>query len=84
MSKLKTLKESRTAVFAKIDELRKATDGREMTSEEQERWNTLLAKYEQADRAVEAEERYVDIECWQAEQQYVRLAAGEQSDERCA
>ena len=62
MSKLKTLKESRAAVFAKIDELRTATDGREMTSEEQERWNTLLAEYEQADRAVEAEERYVDIE----------------------
>ena len=55
MSKLKTLKESRAAVFAKIDELRTATDGREMTSEEQERWNTLLAEYEQADRAVEAE-----------------------------
>ena len=59
MSKLKTLKESRVAVFAKIDELRTATDGREMTSEEQERWNTLLAEYEQADRAVEAEERSI-------------------------
>lgn len=33
-----------------------------MTSEEQERWNTLFAEYEQADRAVEAEERYVYIE----------------------
>ena len=66
MSKLKTLKDSRAAVFAKIDELRTATDGREMTSEEQERWNTLLAEYEQADRAVEAEERYVDIEHRQA------------------
>ena len=71
MSKLKTLKESRAAVFAKIDELRTATDGREMTSEEQERWNTLLAEYEQADRAVEAEERYVDIE---------RRQAGQESD----
>ena len=71
MSKLKTLKESRAAVFAKIDELRTATDGREMTSEEQERWNTLLAEYEQADRAVEAEERYVDIE---------RRQAGRESD----
>lgn len=81
MSKLKTLKESRAAVFAKIDELRTATDGREMTSEEQERWNTLLAEYEQADRAVEAEERYVDIERRQAEQEYVRLTFGEQSDE---
>lgn len=78
MSKLKTLKESRAAVFAKIDELRTATDGREMTSEEQERWNTLLAEYEQADHAVEAEERYVDIERRQAEQQYVRQISGEQ------
>ena len=74
MSKLKTLKESRAAVFARIDELRTATDGREMTSEEQERWNTLLAEYEQADRAVEAEECYVDIERRQAEQQYVRAS----------
>ena len=81
MSKLKTLKESRAAVFAKIDELRTATDGREMTSEEQERWNTLLAEYEQADRAVEAEERYVDIERRQAEQQYARQTSGEQPDE---
>ena len=84
MSKLKTLKESRAAVFAKIDELRTAADGREMTSEEQERWNTLLAEYEQADRAVEAEERYVDIERRQAEQQYVRQTSGEQTDERRA
>ena len=30
MSKLKTLKESRAAVFAKIDELRTATDGLEL------------------------------------------------------
>lgn len=36
ISKLKILKERRAAVFAKIDELRTATDGREMTSEEQE------------------------------------------------
>lgn len=84
MSKLKTLKESRAAVFAKIDELRTATDGREMTSEEQERWNTLLGEYEQADRAVEAEERYVDIERRQAEQQYARQTSGEQPDERRA
>ena len=82
MSKLKTLKESRAAVFAKIDELRTATDGREMTAEEQERWNTLLAEYEQADRAVEAEERYVDIERRQAEQEYARQTSGEQPDER--
>ena len=84
MSKLKTLKESRAAVFAKIDELRTATDGREMTSEEQERWNTLLAEYEQADRAVEAEERYVDIERRQAEQRYAQQISGEQPDERRA
>lgn len=84
MSKLKTLKESRSAVFVKIDELRTATDGREMTFEEQEQWNTLLAEYEHADRAVEAEERYVDIERRQAEQQYVRQSSGEQPDERRA
>lgn len=71
-------------MFAKIDELRTATDGREMTSEEQERWNTSLTEYEQADRAVEAEERYVDIERRQAEQEYARQTSGEQLDERRA
>lgn len=40
-----------------------------------------FAEYGQADRAVEAEERYVDIERRQAEQEYVRLTFGEQSDE---
>ena len=62
MSKLKSLKESRAAIFTQIDELRTATDGREMTSEAEARWQQLLADYEKADRAVEAEERYVEIE----------------------
>ncbi|MEG2063614.1 MAG: hypothetical protein RRY23_00595 [Alistipes sp.] len=46
MSKLKTLKESRAKVFTEIDDLCKTADGREMTSEEQTRWNTLLADYD--------------------------------------
>lgn len=48
MSKLKTLKETRAKVFTEIDDLRKTSDGREMTSEEQTRWNTLLADYDKA------------------------------------
>lgn len=68
MSKLKTLKETRAKVFTEIDDLRKTSDGREMTSEEQTRWNTLLADYDKADKAVEAEERFVDLERRQAEQ----------------
>lgn len=68
MSKLKTLKESRAKVFTEIDDLRKTADGREMTAEEQTRWNTLLADYDKADKAVEAEERFVDLERRQAEQ----------------
>ena len=77
MSKLKSLKESRAAVFTQIDELRAATDGREMTSEEESRWQQLLADYEKADRAVEAEERYVEIERRQAERQYSDSQADE-------
>lgn len=81
MSKLKSLKESRAAVFTQIDELRAATDGREMTSEEESRWQQLLADYEKADRAVEAEERYVEIERRQAERQYAaRGTTGSDSD----
>ena len=41
MGKLKELREARATVFAAIDELRKATDGREMTAEEQQRWDML-------------------------------------------
>ena len=77
MSKLKSLKESRAAIFTQIDELRTTTDGREMTSEEEARWQQLLADYEKADRTVEAEERYVEIERRQAERQY---AARETTD----
>ena len=58
MSKLKQLKEKRSAVFAQIDELRRATDGRAMSAEEQQRWDTLLEEYSAADREVEAEERF--------------------------
>jgi len=72
MSKLKTLKETRAKVFTEIDDLRKISDGREMTSEEQTRWNTLLADYDKADKAVEAEERFVDLERKQAEQSIER------------
>lgn len=81
MSKLKSLKESRAAIFTQIDELRTATDEREMTCEEEARWQQLLADYEKADRAVEAEERYVEIERRQAERQYaVSKTTGNDSD----
>ena len=58
MGKLKELREARATVFAAIDELRKAADGREMTAEEQQRWDALLADYDKADRKVEQEERF--------------------------
>lgn len=58
MGRLKQLKEQRASVFSQIDELRKATDGRSMTAEEQQRWDTLMTEYNKADKAVEAEERF--------------------------
>lgn len=54
MGRLKQLKEQRASVFSQIDELRKATDGRSMTAEEQQRWDTLMTEYNKADKAVEA------------------------------
>lgn len=69
MGKLKALKEKRASIYTSIDELRKATEGREMTAEEQERWDTMLSNYDKADKAVEAEERFVDISRKQAEQE---------------
>lgn len=80
MSKLKSLREARASVFAQIDELRTAADGREMTSEEQQRWNDLLSDYDKADKAVEAEERFEEIERRQAEQQYAQQTTAPQSD----
>ncbi|MDD3039487.1 phage major capsid protein [Bacteroides sp.] len=70
MSKLKTLREKRATVYTAIDELRKAADGREMTAEEQTRWDTLLSDYEKADKLVEQEERFQEVERRQAEQTY--------------
>lgn len=69
MSKVKQLKEQRAAIFSQIDELRHAADGREMTSEEQQRWNGLMAEYDKADKEVEKEERFEEIQRRQAEQQ---------------
>lgn len=80
MSKLKSLREVRASVFTQIDELRTATDGREMTAEEQQRWNDLLADYDKADKAVEAEERFEEIERRQAEQQFEQRTTTPQPD----
>jgi HK97 family phage major capsid protein len=81
MGKLKELREARATVFAAIDELRKATDGREMTAEEQQRWDTLLADYDKVDRKVEQEERFEELERRQAEQSYERRHAAESNDD---
>ena len=72
MGQLKALKEKRATIYTSIDELRQATDGREMTAEEQQRWDTMLSDYDKADKAVEAEERFMDIQRKQAEQEVAR------------
>lgn len=70
MNKLKELREKRAGLFGQIDELRLAADGREMTAEEQARWDALLKDYESADRMVAQEERFQEMEFRQAEQAY--------------
>ena len=75
MGKLKSLKEKRATIYTSIDELRQAADGREMTAEEQQRWDTMLSDYDKADKAVEAEERYQDISRRQADEQVARRDA---------
>ena len=70
MSKLKELREKRATIFGQIDELRKATDGRAMTAEEQQKWDALLKDYESADQRVKQEERFQDMEMRQLEQSY--------------
>lgn len=81
MSKLKSLREARASVFKQVDELRAAADGREMTAEEEGRWQRLLNDYDKADKAVEAEERYMELERRQAEQQFERQATPTQADD---
>ena len=64
MSKLKELREKRATVYTAIDELRKSADGREMTAEEQTRWDTLLSDYEKAESS-----RRSDSKKWNAAKQ---------------
>lgn len=76
--KLKELKEKRAGLYTQIDALRKDTDGRALTSEEQTRWDALIADYDKADKAVEAEERFLEIERRQAEEAYRQRTEGGQ------
>ncbi|GAB0481661.1 hypothetical protein KML24007_04070 [Alistipes indistinctus] len=81
MGKLKELREKRATVFGEIDELRKTTDGREMTADEQQRWDALLADYDNADRKVGQEERFEEMERRQAEQAFERQQSAEGKDD---
>jgi HK97 family phage major capsid protein len=62
MGKLKELREKRASAFDQIDELRKTTDGREMTAEEQEKWDALIADFDKLDNRVKQEERFQEME----------------------
>jgi HK97 family phage major capsid protein len=76
MSKLKELREKRATVFTQMDELRKATDGREMNADEQRKWDALIADYDKADQRVSEEERFQEIEQRQLEQSIEGRMAG--------
>lgn len=73
MGKLKVLKEKRASAYKALEQMRQECDGREFTAEEQQRWDKMLADYDQADEAVEAEERFVDIQRKQAEERYQQV-----------
>lgn len=73
MGKLKALKEKRASAYKALEQMRQECDGREFTAEEQQRWDKMLADYDQADEAVEAEERFVDIQRKQAEERYQQV-----------
>lgn len=70
MGKLKKLKEQRATAYNALEQMRQECDGREFTAEEQQRWDTMLADYDKADSAVEAEERFMDISRKQAEDRF--------------
>ena len=81
MGKLKELREKRATVFGQIDELRKETDGKEMSAEQQQKWDSLLSEYDVADRKVTQEERFEEMERRQAEQAYERQQKDEGKDD---
>ena len=66
--KLKELKEKRAGLYTQIDSLRKETDGREMTAEEQQRWNSLISDFDKTDKEIATEERFLDIQKRQLEE----------------
>lgn len=73
MGKLKRLKEQRASAYKALEQMRQEYDGKEFTAEEQQRWDAMLADYDKADAAVEAEERFADIQRKQAEDRYQQL-----------
>lgn len=81
MDKLKELREKRATVFGQIDELRKETDGKEMSAEQQQKWDSLLSEYDVADRKVTQEERFEEMERRQAEQAFERQQKEEGKDD---
>lgn len=83
MSKIKELKEKRASVFGEIDQLRKATDGRDQTTEERAKWERLNTDYDALDKKVEDEVRFAEIEKKQVENTAERAAAktGDERDE---
>ena len=81
MGKLKELREKRATVFGQIDELRKETDGKEMSAEQQQKWDSLLSEYDVADRKVTQEERFEEMERRQAEQAFERQQKEEGKDD---
>lgn len=68
MSKIKELLESRSSVYAKLDELRKSTTERVMTGEERAAWDKLNNDYDAIDQRIKDEESFVEKEKRQIEQ----------------
>lgn len=60
MSKLKELREKRSAAFQKVEELRSATDGVEMTAEQRASWEKCNADFDKFDREIHDEEKYLE------------------------
>jgi HK97 family phage major capsid protein len=75
MGKLKELREKRASVFARIDEIRKATEEREIKPEEQAKWDALKNDYDKAHQEVEQEERFLEMERIQAAHAHDRSQA---------
>lgn len=82
MPNLKKLKEERATLLTQVDDMRKQSEGKQMTAEERTAWDKALSDCEQKDKEIRSEERYLALQACKADQR--EKEQGEKSKEKRA